>query len=276
MHPSGHQQQPSSSSMCGPELISNVVYFNLANANIYENTDASHINKKTQYERPGPSTSTTTTMSMGLARYDMLPPTAATNHKTNGFLTNGHQSSPPHQPQSRHPSLTQLTQNGGSGVAAGGNPFFTRDPQKLRGEMVTTTIVKGPKGLGFTLIGNDASSKGNEFIQLGLIRRQSAEEESMSESASVNRKDDREEEMGEKDGEGTLLAFSILGLVNCAYHLLLFILRLRILACSTKSPTTMGEQRLESLFCRWTTNIHRPLAPRAGCDISPRPQQQYH
>ncbi|WKY04712.1 hypothetical protein Q1695_005597 [Nippostrongylus brasiliensis] len=169
MHPSGHQQQPSSSSMCGPELISNVVYFNLANANIYENTDASHINKKTQYERPGPSTSTTTTMSMGLARYDMLPPTAATNHKTNGFLTNGHQSSPPHQPQSRHPSLTQLTQNGGSGVAAGGNPFFTRDPQKLRGEMVTTTIVKGPKGLGFTLIGNDASSKGNEFIQVKSV-----------------------------------------------------------------------------------------------------------
>lgn len=32
--------------------------------------------------------------------------------------------------------------------------------------MVTTTIVKGPKGLGFTLIGNDASSKGNEFIQV--------------------------------------------------------------------------------------------------------------
>lgn len=114
-----------------------------------------HINKKTQYERPGPSTT--------MSRYDTLPPPAASaGHKTNGLHQNGHQPSPPHQQQQRQPSLSQLPQNGG-------NPYFTRDPQQLRGEMVTTTIVKGPKGLGFTLIGNDASSKGNEFIQVKSI-----------------------------------------------------------------------------------------------------------
>ena len=32
--------------------------------------------------------------------------------------------------------------------------------------MINTTIVKGPKGLGFTLIGNDDSSNGDEFIQV--------------------------------------------------------------------------------------------------------------
>uniref|UniRef100_A0A7I4YLN5 Membrane associated guanylate kinase, WW and PDZ domain containing 3 n=1 Tax=Haemonchus contortus TaxID=6289 RepID=A0A7I4YLN5_HAECO len=111
-----------------------------------------HINKRTQYERPG----TSTTMS----RYDALPTTAT--HKSNGIISNGHQPSPPHQQRPKQPSIAQTSQNGG-------NPFFTRDPQQLRGEMVTTTIVKGPKGLGFTLIGNDASSKGNEFIQVKSI-----------------------------------------------------------------------------------------------------------
>ncbi|VDO50235.1 unnamed protein product [Haemonchus placei] len=92
-----------------------------------------------------------------MSRYDALPTTAT--HKSNGIISNGHQPSPPHQQRPKQPSIAQTSQNGG-------NPFFTRDPQQLRGEMVTTTIVKGPKGLGFTLIGNDASSKGNEFIQV--------------------------------------------------------------------------------------------------------------
>ncbi|KAK5977210.1 PDZ/DHR/GLGF domain protein [Trichostrongylus colubriformis] len=151
--------QPSSSSspLRGPELISNVIYFNAASPNAYDNTavattDDSHINKRTQYERPG----TSTTMS----RYDALPTTAT--HKANGIISNGHQPSPPHQQRPKQPPISQTLQKGG-------NPFFTRDPQQLRGEMVTTTIMKGPKGLGFTLIGNDASSKGNEFIQVKSI-----------------------------------------------------------------------------------------------------------
>uniref|UniRef100_A0A158PCD8 WW domain-containing protein n=1 Tax=Angiostrongylus cantonensis TaxID=6313 RepID=A0A158PCD8_ANGCA len=75
------------------------------------------------------------------------------------ITSNGHHPSPQHQQRSRPPTIPSTAHLNGD------NPYFTRDPQQLRGEMVTTTIVKGPKGLGFTLIGNDASSKGNEFIQ---------------------------------------------------------------------------------------------------------------
>ncbi|RCN53379.1 hypothetical protein ANCCAN_00443 [Ancylostoma caninum] len=147
------QSSPSSSPLRGPELISNVIYFNVANATVYDSTtgDDSHINKKTQYERPGTSTAT-------MPRYDALPTTAAGGgHMANGITTNGHQHSPQHQ---------QINKGRQSVVPTGGsNPYFTRDPSQLRGEMVTTTIIKGTKGLGFTLIGNDASSKGDEFIQ---------------------------------------------------------------------------------------------------------------
>ncbi|VDM63469.1 unnamed protein product, partial [Angiostrongylus costaricensis] len=114
-----------------------------------------HINKKTQYERP--STSVTV-----MSRYDQLP-TTASGHKANGITSNGHHLSPQHQQRSRLPTMPSTTHINGD------NPYFTRDPQQLRGEMVTTTIVKGPKGLGFTLIGNDASSKGNEFIQVKSV-----------------------------------------------------------------------------------------------------------
>ncbi|KJH43886.1 PDZ/DHR/GLGF domain protein [Dictyocaulus viviparus] len=145
-----------SSEICGPELISNVVYFNVANATIYDDKEESHINKKTQYERPGTSTTMT-------SRYDQQLPTSTSTQKPNGIASNGHRYSPQHQQLSRQ-SLTAS-----SLLVNGENPYFTRDPQQLRGEMVTTTIVKGPKGLGFTLIGNDASSKGNEFIQVKSI-----------------------------------------------------------------------------------------------------------
>uniref|UniRef100_A0A0N5AHE7 PDZ domain-containing protein n=1 Tax=Syphacia muris TaxID=451379 RepID=A0A0N5AHE7_9BILA len=46
---------------------------------------------------------------------------------------------------------------------------FTRDPSQLRGELITTRIVKGPKGLGFTLIGNDGSSLREEFLQIKSV-----------------------------------------------------------------------------------------------------------
>lgn len=44
--------------------------------------------------------------------------------------------------------------------------IFTNDPAQLRGEILTTVIQKGNKGLGFTLIGNDGSSSEPEFIQV--------------------------------------------------------------------------------------------------------------
>lgn len=46
--------------------------------------------------------------------------------------------------------------------------IFCRDPSQLRGEILTTRIVKGVKGLGFTLIGNDGSSLYEEFLQVNI------------------------------------------------------------------------------------------------------------
>ncbi|CAJ0601351.1 unnamed protein product [Cylicocyclus nassatus] len=113
-----------------------------------------HINKKTQYERPSTSGATMS------SRYEPIPTTASSSHMANGITTNGHQHSPQNQHiKSRQPMIP----------AGGSNPYFTRDPAQLRGEMVTTTITKGAKGLGFTLIGNDASSKGDEFIQVKSV-----------------------------------------------------------------------------------------------------------
>ncbi len=76
-------------------LLADTVYF-------------SHVNKKTQYERPMPAASAT-------------------------------------------PS---------------NNAAFTRDPSRLRGELFDARLVKGPRGFGFTLIGNDSSSPTDEFLQV--------------------------------------------------------------------------------------------------------------
>uniref|UniRef100_A0A7E4VDH1 WW domain-containing protein n=1 Tax=Panagrellus redivivus TaxID=6233 RepID=A0A7E4VDH1_PANRE len=46
---------------------------------------------------------------------------------------------------------------------------FTRDVNKLQGELITARFQKGPKGLGFTLIGNDATCTQPEFIQIKSI-----------------------------------------------------------------------------------------------------------
>lgn len=43
---------------------------------------------------------------------------------------------------------------------------FTKDPSQLNGRLLTTTIQKGDKGLGFTLIGNDGNNSELEFIQV--------------------------------------------------------------------------------------------------------------
>uniref|UniRef100_A0A0N4Z4Z0 Membrane-associated guanylate kinase, WW and PDZ domain-containing protein 2 n=1 Tax=Parastrongyloides trichosuri TaxID=131310 RepID=A0A0N4Z4Z0_PARTI len=49
------------------------------------------------------------------------------------------------------------------------NYEFTRNVSKLQGHIYQTSIVKGPKGLGFTLIGNDGSCEKEEFIQIKSI-----------------------------------------------------------------------------------------------------------
>lgn len=49
--------------------------------------------------------------------------------------------------------------------------LFTLNPRELRGEMITTTLTKGQKGLGFTLVGNDGNTPEEEFLQIRTIIR---------------------------------------------------------------------------------------------------------
>ncbi|PAV61137.1 hypothetical protein WR25_02526 [Diploscapter pachys] len=127
-----------------------------------------HINKKTQYERP-----TTVTVRTQSGQWDAPTVSNRTSlydysnrysNVGNGTLKSGQ--------NSQYNSLMRNKTSGSSLHAENrksSNVFFTRDPNELRGEMINTTIVKGPKGLGFTLIGNDDSSNGDEFIQVKSI-----------------------------------------------------------------------------------------------------------
>ncbi|VDK42073.1 unnamed protein product [Anisakis simplex] len=171
---------------------------------VYGTFYVDHVNKRTQYERPCssayqnvPATSTSATAA-GLSS-----PAAGSllNANSNGFahsgsslitnsLTSNNVNNRRHSshynanlsPTShrQHTSLITTTTN-----------MFTRctiflvfslfyfnvfhcywlcsDPSQLRGQIITTRIQKGAKGLGFTLIGNDGSSEHEEFLQIKSI-----------------------------------------------------------------------------------------------------------
>jgi atrophin-1 interacting protein 3 (BAI1-associated protein 1) len=46
-------------------------------------------------------------------------------------------------------------------------PFFTRDPNLLRGERIRCQLVKSSKGLGFTIVGGDDNV--DEFLQIKSV-----------------------------------------------------------------------------------------------------------
>ena len=46
-------------------------------------------------------------------------------------------------------------------------PFFTRDPNQLRGDRIQTTLVKSLQGLGFTIVGGDDNVE--EFLQIKSV-----------------------------------------------------------------------------------------------------------
>jgi hypothetical protein len=46
-------------------------------------------------------------------------------------------------------------------------PFFTRDPNQLRGERIHTQLVKSSRGLGFTIVGGDDNVE--EFLQIKSV-----------------------------------------------------------------------------------------------------------
>lgn len=42
--------------------------------------------------------------------------------------------------------------------------FFTKDPTELTGETLSTTLIKSPRGFGFTIVGGD--ERDEEFLQI--------------------------------------------------------------------------------------------------------------
>jgi atrophin-1 interacting protein 3 (BAI1-associated protein 1) len=43
-------------------------------------------------------------------------------------------------------------------------PYFTRNPDELQGERISTSLIKSTRGLGFTIIGGDDAEE--EFLQI--------------------------------------------------------------------------------------------------------------
>ncbi|UMM28635.1 hypothetical protein L5515_011392 [Caenorhabditis briggsae] len=142
-----------------------------------------HINRKTQYERPYGFGGSAVTIDQQV-KYGTLPSSANHNnmysHYNSGTLKSsssprdsGFDSSP-----TRYRKFGDPPDIGASSAdydhhskmfSRSSNPLFTTDPARLGGELISTKIVKGAKGLGFTLIGNDASSRGDEFIQVKSV-----------------------------------------------------------------------------------------------------------
>lgn len=173
----------------------------------------SHVNKRTQYERPTAASCSDNAVAL----------TSFGNHKQNGVnyhyqqagtsssgLTNGHGALPNGNGRAQPDGLYEATAhthngwqqaNGGHGATkglpgagarkppiapssmpahqngtrkhmepAGTHNYyaFTTDPAQLRGQLITTRIRKGDKGLGFTLIGNDGNNVAPEFIQVSV------------------------------------------------------------------------------------------------------------
>jgi C-terminal processing protease CtpA/Prc len=48
-----------------------------------------------------------------------------------------------------------------------GRPFFTRDPKQLVGDIISSSLLKGPRGLGFTIVGGDDHEE--EFLQIKSV-----------------------------------------------------------------------------------------------------------
>jgi atrophin-1 interacting protein 3 (BAI1-associated protein 1) len=46
-------------------------------------------------------------------------------------------------------------------------PYFTRNPDELQGERISTSLLKSTRGLGFTIIGGDDAEE--EFLQIKSV-----------------------------------------------------------------------------------------------------------
>ncbi|XP_059092122.1 membrane-associated guanylate kinase, WW and PDZ domain-containing protein 2-like isoform X8 [Tigriopus californicus] len=111
-----------------------------------------HVNRRTQYENP-----VLVAKSMNQSGDGLVAPSYGS-----GTIRQG--PAPPPAPPLAPP-------NGPAGtfprVKKSHSPFFTRDPNQLRGERIRCQLVKSARGLGFTIVGGDDNV--DEFLQIKSV-----------------------------------------------------------------------------------------------------------
>ncbi|XP_071440196.1 membrane-associated guanylate kinase, WW and PDZ domain-containing protein 1 isoform X2 [Hetaerina americana] len=107
-----------------------------------------HVNRRTQYENP-------------------VIQAKRAAQGSGSSLPEGEAGPYPQYRKPLNPSGTRSTGNhSGAGKRSNNyeRPFFTRNPNELRGERIQTTLVKSSRGLGFTIVGGDDTEE--EFLQI--------------------------------------------------------------------------------------------------------------
>ncbi|XP_052260917.1 membrane-associated guanylate kinase, WW and PDZ domain-containing protein 2-like isoform X4 [Dreissena polymorpha] len=117
-----------------------------------------HVNRKTQYEHPASALKKSATAdeinSSTLPRRGKN--TDVSRRSISDADMNGRNTPPAYRPRSRK-SKTPHTKRAQK-------PVFVKSPSELQGEVFTTRLLKGERGLGFTIIGGDNPDE--EFLQI--------------------------------------------------------------------------------------------------------------
>ncbi|KAK0398713.1 hypothetical protein QR680_002721 [Steinernema hermaphroditum] len=127
-----------------------------------------HINKRTQYERPSTSVNAAV-LNSHQSHHHATPSSAYQYAPSTATYAESNFRPPQSSSQARIPTKTPASIMKNPSDLHVASHHFTSDPNMLRGEMITAHIMKGPNGFGFTLIGNDHTSRDPEFIQIKSI-----------------------------------------------------------------------------------------------------------
>ncbi|XP_060571370.1 membrane-associated guanylate kinase, WW and PDZ domain-containing protein 1-like [Ruditapes philippinarum] len=124
-----------------------------------------HVNRKTQYEHPGVSLKKSSTAdeinsSSTLPRRDKREGSAPRSVSESDM--NGKSTPPAYRPRSKK----SKTPHSKRAIV---KRVFVKNPQELQGEVFHTRLLKGERGLGFTIIGGDHPNE--EFLQIKNVVR---------------------------------------------------------------------------------------------------------
>ncbi|KRZ56119.1 Membrane-associated guanylate kinase, WW and PDZ domain-containing protein 2 [Trichinella nativa] len=123
-----------------------------------------HINKKTQYDKPELTTDDAATEA-AQRQFSILVNGDLYSNNNNNTSSSSRRFSAINA-TANCSAVDVVGQSTALGLESPHKLLFTRNPNELRGELITVTLVKGPKGLGFTLVGNDVCSSDEEFLQI--------------------------------------------------------------------------------------------------------------